>query len=67
MTPINEREKMKQVGSSTHFDAEVASVDVAPEEKVAGIEGMAAVELEQCHEIILRDGKLASMESTTIE
>ena len=48
---------MKEVGSSTHFDAEVTSVDVAPEEKVVVIGGM-AVEIEQCHEIILRYRKL---------
>ena len=63
MTPVNEREEIKEVGSSTHFDAEVASVDVVSEEEEAGNGGMTA-DLEQLHEIILRHGKLAATEST---
>ena len=51
------------MGSSTHFDAEVASVGVVSEEEVAGNGGM-TTDLEQFHEIILRYGKLAATEST---
>jgi hypothetical protein len=54
------------VGGSTHFDADDAFVDVISEEEVVGRGGM-TTDLEQFHEIILRYGKLASMESTTIE
>ena len=54
--PVNEREGMKEVGSSTHFNAEVASADVISEEEVASNGGM-ATDLEQFHEIILRYGK----------
>jgi len=62
MTTVNERGERKEVGSRTHFDAEVASVDVVSEEEVAGHGGM-TTNLEQSHEIILRYGKLATMES----
>ena len=55
MAPVNECEEMKEVGGRTHFDAEVASVDVVSEEEVAG-NGRMAPNLEQCHEIILRHG-----------
>jgi len=55
MTPANEWKEMKEVGGSTHFDAEVAFVDVVSEEEVASDGGMTA-DLEQCHEIILRYG-----------
>ena len=55
MTLVNEHEETKEVGNSTHFDAEVASVDVVTEEEVAGNGGM-TTDLEQCHEIILRYG-----------
>ena len=65
MTAVNEREEMTlgEVGGGTHFNAEIAYVCVAPEEEVAGIGGMAA-ELEQCHEIILRYGKLTGSDRT---
>jgi len=63
MTPINEWDVMKEVGNSTHLDAKVASVDVAPEEEVAGFGGMTA-DLEQCHEIMLRYGKLTGTDRT---
>ena len=57
MSPTNEREDIKQVGSSsTHFDAEIASADVVSEEEVAGNGGM-TTNHEQFHEIILRYGK----------
>ena len=46
-----------------HFNAEIASIYVAPEEEVAGIGGM-ATELEQCHEIMLRYGKLTGSDRT---
>jgi len=52
MTPVNEQEEMKEVGSRTHFNAEVALVDVVSEEEVAGSGGM-TTDLEQSHEIIL--------------
>jgi len=56
MTPVNEREDMKEVGSSsTHFDAEIASANVVSEEEVAGKGGM-TTDHEQFHEIILRYG-----------
>jgi len=63
MAPVNEREEMKEVGSSTHFDGQVTSFDVVTEEEVADIGGVTA-DLEQSHEIILRCGKLAFREST---
>jgi len=55
MTPASERKGMKEVGTGTHFDAEVTSADVISEEEVAGCGGMTA-DLEQAHEIILRYG-----------
>jgi len=54
---------MREVGSSTHFDVEVASANVVSEEEVGGNGGM-TTDLEQCHEIILRYRKLAATEST---
>ena len=63
MSPVNEREGTKELESSTHFDAEVASVDVVSEEEVAS-NGGRTTDLEQLHEIILRYGKLATTEST---
>jgi len=63
MTPVNEREEKKEVGSSTHFGAEVAWADVLPEEEVAG-NGRMTTDLKQFYEIILRYRKLASTEST---
>ena len=54
---------MKEVGSNTHFDAEVATIDVVSEEEVSSSGGM-TTDLEQGHEIILRYGKLAATEST---
>ena len=41
----------------THFDAEIAPVDVIPEEKVAGIRRLAAY-FEQFHEVILRSRRM---------
>jgi len=46
----------------THFDTEVASVDVISEEEVGGV-GWVATNLEKSHEIILRLGKLADRDS----
>jgi hypothetical protein len=59
MTAVNEGggDETRRGGGGTHFNAEIAYVYVAPEEEVAGIGGITA-ELEQCHEIILRYGKL---------
>jgi hypothetical protein len=60
---VNEREEMREVGSSTHFDAEVTGADVVSEEEVASSGGKTA-DLEQFQEIILQYGKLAATEST---
>ena len=49
---VNWREEMKEVGSSTHFNVEVASANVASEEEVGSNGGM-TTDLERCHEIIL--------------
>ena len=62
-TLLREEMTVGEVGGGTHFNAEIASVYVAPKEEVAGIGGMAA-ELEQCHEIILRYGKLTGSDRT---
>jgi len=55
MTPASERKGMKEVGTGTHFDAEVTPADVIFEEEVTGCRGM-TTNLEQAHEIILRYG-----------